>query len=66
MFCPLMVIKTRMEVLGFNGYNSLFDAARKIYLLEGLGGFYTAIRVSLLRDVPFSGTFYPVYSFLKT
>jgi hypothetical protein len=28
---PLIVIKTRLEVLGFQEYNSLFDAVKKVY-----------------------------------
>lgn len=52
--------------MGFNEYNSIFDAAKKIYLYEGLGGFMTGLKVSLVRDVPFSGTFYPIYNWFKT
>jgi len=62
---PLIVIKTRLEVVGFNEYNSVFDAFSKIYRLEGIGGFWTGIKVSLIRDVPFSGIFYPIYNFCK-
>jgi hypothetical protein len=32
---PLVVIKTRFEVLGFQEYNSLFDAVKKILYNEG-------------------------------
>ena len=28
---PLVVIKTRLEVLGFSEYNNLYDAAMKVY-----------------------------------
>ena len=28
---------------------------------EGISGFSTGIKISLIRDVPFSGLFYPVY-----
>lgn len=63
---PLIVIKTRLEVIGFNEYNSIRDAFRKIYVQEGLGGFMTGIKVSLIRDVPFSGIFYPIYNFCKS
>ena len=31
-----------------------------------MGGLFTGLRVSLIRDVPFSGIFYPIYSLFKT
>ena len=62
---PIIIIKTRFEVTGFNEYSGISDATRKIYLQEGLGGFFTGLRVSLIRDVPMSGVFYPIYTFLK-
>ena len=31
-----------------------------------MGGFFTGLKVSLIRDVPFSGIFYPIYNFFKT
>ena len=62
---PIIIVKTRLEVLGFNEYNSLYDAANKIRLNEGWMGFFTGLKVSLVRDVPFSGIYYPVYEFSK-
>lgn len=62
---PIFVIKTRFEVIGFNEYNNTYDAVRKIYRAEGIGGFTTGLKVSLIRDVPFSGCFYPIYNFIK-
>lgn len=62
---PLVVIKTRMEVLSFNEYNSFRDAITKIYRNEGIGGYFTGLKVSLIRDVPFSGVYYPIYAVCK-
>lgn len=62
---PLVVIKTRFEVLGFQEYTGLKDAFRKILQNEGIGGFYTGFKISLIRDVPFSGLFYPIYEMSK-
>ena len=62
---PIIIIKTRFEVTGFNEYSGIFDATRKIYYQEGFGGFFTGLRVSLIRDVPMSGVYYPIYTFLK-
>lgn len=63
---PLIVIKTRLEVVGFNEYNGIFDASRKIVANEGYSGFFTGLGISLIRDVPFSGVFYPVYHSFRT
>lgn len=63
---PLIVIKTRFEVVGFNEYKNTIDAAIKIAQNEGLRGFFTGLKVSLLRDVPFSGIFYPIYMYFKS
>lgn len=30
-----------------------------------MGGFFTGLKVSLIRDVPFSGIFYPIYNLFK-
>jgi hypothetical protein len=61
----LVVIKTRLEVLGFSEYNNLYDAVKKVHQKEGMGGFFTGIKISLIRDVPFSGVFYPIYEVSK-
>lgn len=31
-----------------------------------MGAFFTGLRISLIRDVPFSGIFYPIYSFFRS
>ena len=58
---PFYVIKTRFEVIGFNEYSSVSDAVRKILRQEGVRGFFTGLYVSILRDLPFSGLYYPLY-----
>ena len=62
---PIIIIKTRLEVIGFNEYTGIVDASQKIFRQEGLRGFYTGLKVSLIRDVPFSGIFYPIYNMFK-
>jgi hypothetical protein len=54
-----------MEVLSFNEYSGLGDAIVKIYKNEGVGGYYTGLKVSLIRDVPFSGVYFPIYEVCK-
>jgi hypothetical protein len=62
---PIVVVKTRLEVVGFNEYNGVYDACSKIYLKEGIPAFFTGLKVSLIRDVPFAGVFYPIYSIFR-
>ena len=62
---PIIVIKTRLEVLGFSEYSSLPDAVSKVYNKEGFRGFFTGLGISLIRDVPFSGIFFPIYELSK-
>ena len=62
---PIIVVKTRLEVVGFNQYNGVSDAFKQIYKLEGPQAFFTGLKVSLIRDVPFSGMFYPIYAFTR-
>ena len=54
-----------MEVVGFAEYKNTWDAAKQIAAKEGFAGFMTGLRISLIRDVPFSGIFYPFYNFCK-
>lgn len=63
---PLIIVKTRFEVVGFNEYTGTWDAFRKILKHEGFRGLFTGLKISLIRDVPFSGIFYPIYNFFKT
>jgi hypothetical protein len=56
-----VVVKTRLEVLGFQEYSGVTDAFRQIISKEGPGGLFTGLKISLIRDVPFSGMFYPIY-----
>jgi hypothetical protein len=51
--------------LGFAEYDNLYDAVLKVYSKEGIRGFFTGLGISLLRDVPFSGIFFPIYEFNK-
>lgn len=38
---------------------------RKVYINEGVGGYFTGLKISLIRDVPFSGIFFPIYELCK-
>ena len=62
---PLIVVKTRFEVIGFSEYNNMVDGFRQIIMKEGMSGLTAGLKISLIRDVPFSGVFYPIYNFFK-
>lgn len=59
------MVKTRLEVIGFSEYSGVSDAFRQILMKEGPGGLFTGLKISLIRDVPFSGIFYPIYNGFK-
>ena len=59
------MVKTRFEVIGFSEYANVTDAFRQIITKEGPGGLFTGLKISLIRDVPFSGIFYPIYNLFK-
>jgi solute carrier family 25, member 38 len=62
---PIIVIKQRFEVVGFNEYTGIADAFVKIYRQEGIRGYYQGLWISLIRDVPHSAIFYPVYHLFR-
>ncbi len=63
---PILIVKTRFEVVGFNEYRGLADAFVQIYQKEGLHTFFTnGITLALLKDVPFSAIQFPLYDKIK-
>jgi len=63
---PIIIVKTRFEVIGFNEYKNMFDAFLQIYRKEGFASFFTnGIGVALLKDVPFSAIQFPIYEQVK-
>jgi hypothetical protein len=60
---PVVVVKTRFEIVGNNQYASVKDVVSSIYKKEGLKGFYTGILPTLYRDVPYAGIQYSAYKF---
>ena len=63
--CPLNVIKTRFEVSGFNSYNNVADAFRKIYRTEGFAGYFKGLSSVLIKEIPYSSAFYATYEYSK-
>jgi hypothetical protein len=62
---PLLLIKTRFEVVGCNKYNSILDAFVKIAKEEGFMGYFKGLKQTLIKDVPHSSVFYSLYEFFK-
>jgi hypothetical protein len=62
---PILVVRTRYEVVGFNSYNSILDALIKIKKEEGWRGYLKGLRQTLIKDVPSSAIFYSLYEFFK-
>lgn len=62
---PILVIKTRYEVIGFNSYGGILDAFRHIHKEEGMRGFYSGLKTNIIKDVPASAVFYSLYEFFK-
>jgi len=62
---PILVIKTRYEVVGFNSYGGMRDAFKHIRKEEGIRGFYSGLRTNIIKDVPASAVFYSMYEFFK-
>lgn len=64
-FQPFGLIKTRMESAIFAHYSNPVMALRAVVHKEGLRGLFRGLVPTVLRDAPFSGIYYSVYSSLK-
>jgi len=62
---PILIVKTRNEVIGFNSYNSFLEGFGKIMKQEGFKGYFKGLKPNLIKDIPFSAVFYPLYEFFK-
>jgi hypothetical protein len=62
---PILLIKTRNEVVGFNGYHSIIDSFVKIYKNEGFLAYFKGLKYVLMKDIPSSAFFYLLYEIFK-
>lgn len=65
---PVAVVKTRMEWRGASQlpYTSTVGGVTHIARTEGVSALYAGLIPTLVRDSPFSGVYYALYSRLKT
>lgn len=63
---PIQVVRTRVEVVGFNEYRNPVDGLRKVYQLEGVRGFVSGGLSTIMREGPFSGIYYLIYKSMKS
>ena len=58
---PITVIRTRLEVIGFDKYVNMRHAVEMIYKDEGIKGFAVGALTSALKDAPFAGIYFVIY-----
>ncbi|XP_037899016.1 calcium-binding mitochondrial carrier protein SCaMC-3 isoform X3 [Glossina fuscipes] len=62
---PMEVLKTRLALRRTGQYKGIVDAAKKIYILEGLRSFYRGYIPNILGIIPYAGIDLAVYETLK-
>lgn len=62
---PLNLIKTRYESENFK-YKSVWGAFSSIFKQEGVRGLYKGLVPTLLRDISYSGIYFPLYTKTKS
>ncbi|XP_075160802.1 short Calcium-binding Mitochondrial Carrier isoform X1 [Haematobia irritans] len=62
---PMEVLKTRLALRKTGQYTGILDAAKKIYIHEGLRSFYRGYIPNMLGIIPYAGIDLAVYETLK-
>jgi len=62
--CPMDVVKQRLQ-LQMNDYKGLFDCTKRIWVKEGLRGFYAGYTTTLVMSVPYNIVYFASYESLK-
>ncbi|XP_020714631.1 calcium-binding mitochondrial carrier protein SCaMC-3 isoform X3 [Ceratitis capitata] len=62
---PMEVLKTRLALRKTGQYKGILDAAKKIYLMEGVRSFYRGYIPNMLGIIPYAGIDLAVYETLK-
>ncbi|KAK2703411.1 mitochondrial adenyl nucleotide antiporter SLC25A23-like [Artemia franciscana] len=62
---PMEVLKTRLAIRTTGQYKGIIDVAQKIYVADGVKGFYRGYIPNLLGIIPYAGFDLAVYETLK-
>ncbi|XP_062124741.1 probable mitochondrial glutathione transporter SLC25A40 [Drosophila sulfurigaster albostrigata] len=61
---PIELVRTKMQSQRLN-YAQVMNFVRNIIALQGISGLWRGLPPTILRDVPFSGIYWPIYEYLK-
>ncbi|XP_016991152.1 solute carrier family 25 member 40 [Drosophila rhopaloa] len=61
---PIELVRTKMQAQR-QTYAQMLQFVRNVVALQGVWGLWRGLRPTILRDVPFSGIYWPIYEYLK-
>ncbi|EDV41854.1 uncharacterized protein Dana_GF17680 [Drosophila ananassae] len=61
---PIELVRTKMQAQR-QSYAQMLQFVRNVIALQGIWGLWRGLRPTILRDVPFSGIYWPIYEYLK-
>ncbi|XP_017081824.2 solute carrier family 25 member 40 [Drosophila eugracilis] len=61
---PIELVRTKMQAQR-QTYVQMMQFVRNVVALQGIWGLWRGLRPTILRDVPFSGIYWPIYEYLK-
>ncbi|EDW81361.1 uncharacterized protein Dwil_GK11062 [Drosophila willistoni] len=61
---PIELVRTKMQSQRLT-YAQVMGFVRNVIALQGIWGLWRGLPPTILRDVPFSGIYWPIYEFLK-
>ncbi|XP_070137782.1 solute carrier family 25 protein Shawn [Drosophila bipectinata] len=61
---PIELVRTKMQAQR-QTYAQMLQFVRNVIALQGIWGLWRGLRPTILRDVPFSGIYWPIYEYLK-
>lgn len=61
---PIELVRTKMQAERLS-YAQMMRFVRNVIALQGITGLWRGLPPTILRDVPFSGIYWPVYEYIK-
>jgi len=61
---PIELVRTKMQSKRLS-YAQMMNFVRNVIALQGITGLWRGLPPTILRDVPFSGIYWPIYEYLK-